>query len=296
MLPQITKFALFFCIIFASSCKKNREAQQARTVPAPAPEQVIPKPALTYSLLKANLKTLDSQFSVGNLQILLALNRADRGAVRRIDTLVCPDTFLPDLSAYSPFPATLPLIDSVKKFLVFSYQVQGFAAYENGRQVKWGPTSLGKASTPTQTGLFHTNWKAKRTVSTVNKDWILGWCFNIDNKTGVSIHQFELPGYPASHACARLREEDAKWIYDWAEQWKLSPNHQQVLLYGTPVLVFGSYDFKKKLRHNLFIGNKAIMISQDSLQREIASYLPEILQKQADRESAQLSDTATIMP
>jgi len=37
----------------------------------------------------------------------------------------------------------------------------------------------------------------------------------------VSFHKFDLPGYPASHGCVRLPEEDAKWIYDWADHWTL---------------------------------------------------------------------------
>ncbi|RPI72970.1 MAG: hypothetical protein EHM47_07060, partial [Ignavibacteriales bacterium] len=111
---------------------------------------------------------------------------------------------------YSPFPKHAEILDSVKKILIYSYPIQAFAAYEFGTLVRWGPTSLGKRSTPTPTGLFHTNWKAKRTISTVDSTWVLPWAFNLDNFAGVSIHQFDLPGYPASHACARMLDTDAE--------------------------------------------------------------------------------------
>jgi hypothetical protein len=59
----------------------------------------------------------------------------------------------------------------------------------------------------------------------------------------VSFHQFDLPGYPASHGCVRLLEEDAKWIYEWADQWTRSKADDAVVAYGTPVLIFGEFAY-----------------------------------------------------
>src|SRR6185436_9183186 len=118
------------------------------------------------------------------------------------------------------------------------------AAYDSGRLVRWGPTSTGKRATPTPAGLFFANWKAKQTRSTENDEWILNWYFNFDNARGVSFHEYAMPGYPASHACVRLLAEDAKWIYDWADQWKVSRNGRGVIRWGTPVVVFDDYDYK----------------------------------------------------
>jgi hypothetical protein len=94
--------------------------------------------------------------------------------------------------------------------------------------------------------MYHANWKARKTRSSVNASWILPWYFNLDNLAGVSFHQFDLPGYPASHGCVRLLEEDAKWIYDWAEQWTLSRIDQSILAFGTPVVIFGDYTYGEK--------------------------------------------------
>ena len=66
------------------------------------------------------------------------------------------------------------------------------------------------------------------------------------NFEGVGVHQYELPGYPASHACVRLYMDDAQYIYDWAKQWELNSSGQKVLKKGTPFMVYGSYDYKSE--------------------------------------------------
>jgi len=103
--------------------------------------------------------------------------------------------------------------------------------------------SSGKKSKPTPNGLFYTNYKSKRKRSSVNGNWLMPWYFNIANKAGVGMHQYLLPGYPASHSCIRMYEEDAKWLYDWAQQWQITADGASVIKNGTPVLLFGKYDF-----------------------------------------------------
>ncbi len=125
------------------------------------------------------------------------------------DSLVIPDASV-DLMSASPFPIQLEVVRKIPKLVLVSRRVQAFGAYESGRLVRWGPTSTGKKSTPTPAGLYHANWKAKKRRSSVNQSWILPWCFNLDDTAGISFHQFDLPGYPASHGCVRLLEEDAK--------------------------------------------------------------------------------------
>ena len=68
---------------------------------------------------------------------------------------------------------------------------------------------------------------------------MLQWCVNFHGRRGLSIHQFSLPGYPASHACVRLLEPDAVWFYDWVEEWILAPDGLTALARGTPILIFG---------------------------------------------------------
>ena len=58
-------------------------------------------------------------------------------------TIVIPDTLTADLLSYSPFPKQLDLISDIPKTVLISQRVQGFALYENGKLIKWGPVSSG---------------------------------------------------------------------------------------------------------------------------------------------------------
>ncbi len=192
-----------------------------------------------------SIKQLETQLGADVFTLVLKINRLDRKHLRNGASLIIPDANA-DLATVSPLPLKLEAACSVPKLVMVSRHSQAFGAYEFGELVRWGPTSTGKKSTPTPAGLYHTNWKARETRSSVNQSWILPWCFNIDNMTGVAFHKFDLPGYPASHGCVRLLEEDAKWLYEWAEPWLLSKPSQSILAYGTPVIIFGDYSYGEK--------------------------------------------------
>ena len=138
----------------------------------------------------------------------------------------------------------------------------------------------------TPTGLFFTNWKAEKTTSTFNDEWDLKWNFNIANKLGVGWHQYELPGYPASHSCLRLQERDAKFLYDWADQWVLA-DEQTVKIKGTPTIVFGSYDFDgTKPWYQLVANPKALDISVADIEQEVKPLLTKIMAEQEKRQNS----------
>jgi hypothetical protein len=193
--------------------------------------------ALTGSRAMAALR--DSLGEDG-LAVVLALNRVDLAHAREGDTLVVPAP-LDSLVALSPFPATWPALDSLPKSLWVSLRVQAWAAYEHGRLARWGPTSTGRRTKPTPAGLYHTNWKQKQRLSTIDDSWLLRWYVNLESHQGVSFHEYELPGRPMSHSCVRLRPEDARWIHDWCDTWTLAPDRRSALVEGTPVAVFGAW-------------------------------------------------------
>jgi lipoprotein-anchoring transpeptidase ErfK/SrfK len=191
---------------------------------------------------RKSITELESRLGKDVFAAMLKMNRIDKRHIHTGDSLVIPDASA-DLMGIAPFPIQLEIARKIPKLVLVSRRVQAFGAYESGRLVRWGPTSTGKKSTPTPAGLYHANWKAKTRRSSVNQSWILPWCFNLDDTAGISFHQFDLPGYPASHGCVRLLEEDAKWIYDWADQWTLSRIDQSILAFGTPVVIFGDYKY-----------------------------------------------------
>ncbi len=247
-----------------------------------------PKVLIKYHLVPVNKETiiwLSSITSDDSLRLLFAINRVDKRHLLRQDTLVFPDTFVSDLKMYSPFPDSIPLLKRVNKIIFYSYSIQAFAVYKNGVLLRWGPVSMGKQSTPTPTGLLFANWKSERTVSTIDPEWIMDWYFNLDNLQGVSMHEFDLPGYPASHACIRLLEKDAFWLFNWTDQWKLLSTIE-IEAYGTPVIIFGKYPFgQRKPWFLLAKNNKAITVTPETIKSEVQKNIPLILERQAKRDS-----------
>lgn len=275
---------------------KEQGQKQAATVPdpkeKPAEKEKEQAPAVTVIKYHAYpikgvdtaIKAFRKDYTAEQRWMILALNRLDGGTIGRADTLIIPDTLLPDLSYYSPFPAEVPMLKDVNKFVIFSYSIQAFAAYEKGKRVYWGPTSMGSKIHPTPTGLHFANWKAKETISTVNDEWKLKWNFNIANKEGVGWHQYSMPGYPASHSCLRMLAEQAQWMYGWAEQW-IVQGTSTVLAQGTPVIVYGAYPFgTRRPWRNMLEDPKANDISVTDLEKEIEPFLQRITEQQQRRE------------
>ncbi len=186
--------------------------------------------------------TLRERFNVDQLALLEKLNRRDLRHLERARELLVPDRWDLDELAYAPLPAMWPWAKAFRKALVVHQPAQVFGAYEHGRLVRWGPVSSGAARHPTPPGLFHLNWRSTGRHSTVDPDWYMPWYFNFHNARGLSLHQYALPGWPASHACIRLLERDARWLYDWGEGWSLAQDGT-VAAPGTPLLVTGTYGY-----------------------------------------------------
>ncbi|MES2543567.1 MAG: L,D-transpeptidase [Bacteroidota bacterium] len=270
------KIKLFLSILVCTllfSCN-NKEK------PAPQKVKRIQPKNVSYSF--ANGKDWLSANSTDNekLNIAFIINRTDKNNFSKLDTVVVPNDFSGDKLYYQPFPFQVDYLKDIKKIIYFSYATQTFATYENGELTYAGPTNMGRKKDPTPTGLFFTNWKAEKTTSTVNDEWELKWNFNIANKLGVGWHQYEMPGYPASHSCLRLLEEDAKYLYKWADEWVLSDN-ENVAVKGTPVIIFGNYNFDgPKPWFQLVTNPKALDISVSEIEEVTVAHLNTILNDQ----------------
>lgn len=252
----------------------------------PAPLEV-PKPKTvtyhTYTVQTADpVKELAELVGLEHVPIVLRINRTNSGFIRTGTTLTIPDDFEADLS---PFPHELAIAQEIPKLIIVAQRVQAVALYEYGVLIKWAPTSTGKQSTPTKNGLFSTNWKGKEVVSTFDDEWILKWNFNIVNFEGIGMHQYEMPGVPASHSCIRFFASDAEFIYNWADEWILAPDGSKRLAYGTPVVIFGDYAFDqsppwKKLPED----PTATTITQEELTGVMGEYLETIRIRIVERE------------
>ena len=268
------------------SCKKSdtititENKKPKKTVEYKKPESTV-----SYQLTKSKEWLKVNEADSVKMNIVYALNRADKASLKKLDSLVVPSDFSGDLVYYLPFPLHVNALEEVSKIIIFSYPTQTFAAYENGELVRTGPTNMGRKADQTPTGLFFTNWKAEKTTSTFNDEWELKWNFNIENKLGVGFHQYELPGYPASHSCLRLLEKDAKYLYKFADQWILK-DKENVKVKGTAVVVFGSYDFDgPKPWLELTTDAKALNISESEIEKHTKPFIQEILENQTLRET-----------
>ena len=278
------KTAIVFLVVsmsFIFACKQQKKVIIVREQPV----RLQPK-TITYQIANAKQWLLaDTTGDSSKLQIILAINRADKAAFAKMDTVIIPTDMTGDIAYYLPFPLNVPYLADINKIIFFSYPTQTFGTYENGILMYTGPTNMGRKTDPTPTGLFYTNWKAEETTSTFNDEWELKWNFNIENKLGVGWHQYSLPGYPASHSCLRLQEKDAKHLYEWAEQWILD-GKEIVLANGTPVIVFGNYNFDAPKPWLQLISNPhALDITEAEIQKQTTPYLTAILAEQQKRET-----------
>jgi hypothetical protein len=166
------------------------------------------------------------------------------------DTLIIPNRLDLDFCAYSPFPRTYEGGQEFPKLFIIEKSIQAWAAYEQGRLVRWGIVSSGGLQTPTPNGRFNFNWKEPKRISSLSppgEEWLMRWVFNFHEARGIHIHEYAMPtGGPGSHGCVRLVEEDAKWIYNWADGWKTARGGTgfasaggRVVEQGTTVLVLG---------------------------------------------------------
>ncbi len=247
------------------------------------PATVQQKENYTYHALAmkdSGMAKLKSNYDTNQVNIICALNRVDKQHLAKIDTIIIPNKVGTDILSYSIFPQSVPALKDVNKIIFFSYPAQAFGAYEHGNLVHFGTTNMGRQKDQTPTGLTYVNWKKEVDTSSVKDEWILKWDVNILNKGGVGFHEYDMPGYPASHSCLRLSDTDAHYLYNWVDQWKLK-NANTVDAHGTPVYVFGAYPYGGRKPWLALAQNPhALDVSASFLQQLTASELQAILAEQ----------------
>lgn len=274
-------FVFKLLLVFLVACQPNKETPEDEK--NMLPERKQPK-SIVYEFKHAKQWLEDSAITEAEKELVYAINRTDQSNFKRMDTVIVPVDRSSDRAYYFPFPLKVSYLQDIDKIVYFSYPTQAFAAYECGELVHIGPTNMGREKAQTPTGLFFTNWKAKKTISTVNDEWELRWNFNILNKQGIGWHEYAMPGHPASHSCLRLVKEDARYLYHWADQWVLA-DRTTVQVKGTPVIVFGNYDFHAPKPWLKLVENPhALNISEDEIEQITKPFLNEILTEQENRQ------------
>jgi hypothetical protein len=170
------------------------------------------------------------RYSSSQLLLLRKLNHADAAHLPRLPRILVPNRWDEDELVYSPMPADVPRLSTERKAVVVDLPGQVFGAYEDGTLVRWGPVSSGGPRHPTPSGAYHLNFHARLKISTVDPTWKMPWYFNFSSTKGLGLHEYTLPGRPASHGCVRMLSTDAQWLFHWGEP-------------GALVLVLGRYNF-----------------------------------------------------
>ena len=292
---MIKKLIALNLILFFVSCQKSRESNNAYEKEFKISSSELIHSQEPIDSIRIFYKKVESKQWLENhkndslkQRIIFAINRTDLLHLTRMDSIIVPNDFNYKFENYLPFPLEVNYLKDIHKIIFFSYPTQTFAAYEKGKLKITGPTNMGREEYLTPTGLFFTNWKAKVKVSTIDDDWILNWNFNILNKEGIGWHEYSLPGYPASHSCLRLQKKDAKFLYSWADQWVLADQFT-IKIKGTPVVIFGKYDFSlAKPWLNLISNPKSIDITEEEIQKITKPYLKEILSVQRTKDTIQV--------
>lgn len=173
-------------------------------------------------------------------QDVVRFNRIDRRHAYAGVYLKFPKR-LDDLRDYTPLPRYFEPASTENKFILIDLSEQFLGAYEHGQLVFSLPVSSGKRDNRTPAGRFRVNAFNSRHQSSIyfvkNSDMPYpmhyGLRFYVDGN-GVSywIHGRDMPGYPVSHGCVGLYDEemqkevygfprvpqltDARKLFEWA--------------------------------------------------------------------------------
>jgi L,D-transpeptidase catalytic domain len=199
----------------------------------PAPEAAAPGAGIQYHLERPHPL---NRFRPRQMSLIQKLNRVDRRDLGNLREIVVPDRWDLPTNAYSPMPQFVPGMAAAPKAVIVDLPGQVFGAYENGRLIRWGPVNTGKRGTPTPPGIYHLNWKSPLRISSVNSSWKMPYYFNFSARFGLGMHEYQMPGGPASHGCVRMLTADAQWLFDWGQQRSRAAK-------GTPVVIVGQYHF-----------------------------------------------------
>jgi L,D-transpeptidase-like protein len=208
-------------------------------------------------------ETLESLFG-DQWRDVARFNRIDRRHPTPGFALKVPKR-LEEIAGFTPMPPTYPPFEQEAKAILVDLSEQFLGAYENGRLVFSTPVASGDRKNPTPTGEFRIDafdrnhrsslYKIEKTSIPYPMHYALRFFVN---RRGIAfwLHGRDVPGYPASHGCVGLYDEemqkkyyktpqeplleDAKALYEWVvgpgtdDDIHRLKNGPKVIITGTP--------------------------------------------------------------
>ena len=194
---------------------------------------------------------------------VLRFNRIDRRHLTAGVSIKVPRN-LNDIEEYSPLPDYYPNAAREEKFILVDLFEQFLGAYENGEMVFSFPIASGNREHRTPTGNFRIdafNRRHRSSLYTIEKSnipypmhYALRFFVN-DHGIDFWIHGRDVPGFPASHGCVGIYDEemqqryyqfprqrqleDARTLYEWVLGAKADSGRFTWLKNGPRVRIIG---------------------------------------------------------
>ena len=173
-----------------------------------------------------------------------------------------------EISGFTPMAPTYPEAEQEAQFILIDQNEMFLGAYEFGRLVFSAPVAVGVEGYRLQNGSYRVDaidlWHESSLYPVEGTDYPYpmhyGLRFHIDKRedgwSSYWIHGRDLPGYPASHGCIGLYDEemqneyyqeperpvlmDAKRLYEWVVGDNEDTGTFQKVKYGPKVLIMGA--------------------------------------------------------
>ncbi len=209
-------------------------------------------------------ESLESLFGEAWIDIA-RFNRIDRRHIYPGVHIKVPKR-LEDIKNFTPMPQHYPPAEGHRKFILVDLSEQFLGAYEYGLLVFSAPVTSGEEinGNATPTGEFEISAIDSRhisslyTVENTDKPYPMHYALRFYiNKKGIAfwIHGRDVPGYPGSHGCIGLYDEemqrdyykfskgpileDAKILYDWVISPKTDDERFHTIQDGPRVVIIG---------------------------------------------------------
>jgi len=269
----VSIFLLLGILMLALSLGSRESADAAVRSPCLIKHETDSSVAWACMILRKG-ETIETAFG-DQWKSVLRFNRIDRRHARTGTSLKVPAQ-LGDIRDFTPMPLLYEPAASDAKLILVDLSEQFLGAYENGRLAFSLPITTGSGDDATPNGEFRITAYARNHRSSLYQiqnstefyPITYGLRFFID-RDGVSywIHGRDLPGYPASHGCIGLYDEDmqreiyhypetseladAKKLYEWVVSPLTDDGRRHELENGPRVLIIGKAPGSRRASRNV---------------------------------------------
>jgi hypothetical protein len=200
---------------------------------------------IEWSCRKLTAKDTPKGLFGGHWLDVLHFNRMDRRHFIAGVSIKVPK-HIQQINSFNPLPASYPQEAREPKLILIDQSEMYLAAYENGKLVYAFPIALGSEGYQVPAGTYQVDAADRKhqsnryTVEEIGRPYPMHYALRFwvdkskDDWPSYWIHGRDLPGYPASHGCIGLYDEEMQQDYYSAHDKKVYQNNYHPL---TPPLL-----------------------------------------------------------